>query len=83
MPRYYCHIRQGKQLIQDPEGVDLPDLDAAQVQAIQGIRDVLAEGVRRGDGDGLDDVLVITDEAVQELLTIPFIEALPPRFRQP
>jgi hypothetical protein len=82
MARYYCHIQRGEQLLRDDEGVELPDLDAARTEAIDGIRDILAAGLRRGDGDALDDVLVIADEAGQELMTIPFSEALPPRFRQ-
>jgi hypothetical protein len=79
MARYYCHIKQGEQLIQDPDGVELPDLDTARMEAIKGIRDVLAEGIKRGDDDAFDDVLVIANEAGQELLAIPFTDALPPR----
>ncbi|MFC5483162.1 DUF6894 family protein [Microvirga aerilata] len=79
MSRYYRHIRQGDRLIQDPEGVELRDLDAARAEAIQGIRDILAEAIKRGTDNPLDDAIVITDEAGRELMTIPFIEALPPR----
>jgi len=79
MPRYYRHIRQGDQLIQDPEGIELPDLDAARADALQGIRDIIAEGIRRGREDWLYDAIVLADEAGQGLMTIPFIEALPPR----
>ncbi|MEE1612724.1 DUF6894 family protein [Microvirga sp. CF3016] len=83
MPRYYCHIQQGEKLIQDPNGVELPSLDAARMEAFDGIRDILAAGIRRGDDDALDDVLIITDETGRELMTIPFTEALPPRLRRP
>ena len=34
MPNLYFHVRQGGQIIEDPEGLDLPDLDAAREQAV-------------------------------------------------
>ena len=79
MPRYYRHIRYGDRLIDDPEGIELPGLDAARAEAIEGIRDLLAEAIQDGNDDLLDDAIVLTDEAGRELMTIPFIEALPPR----
>ncbi len=79
MPRYYLNIRQGERLLRDPEGIERPDLDAAQVEALDGIRDLLGAAIRQGQDDWLDDALVITDETGRELMTIPFIEALPPR----
>lgn len=79
MPRYYRHIRQGDQLIEDPEGIDLADLDAARAEAIEGIRDLVAEAIRQGKEDWLMDGIVIMDEAGRELMRIPFIEALPPQ----
>ncbi|WP_205790316.1 DUF6894 family protein [Microvirga makkahensis] len=79
MPRFYRHIRQGGRLIEDPEGIERPDLGAARAEALDGTRDLLAEAIRHGRDDWLTDAIVITDEAGQELLTIPFIEALPPR----
>jgi hypothetical protein len=82
MARYYRHIRQGDRLVEDPEGVELPDLDAARAEALQGIRDVLAEAIKRGDDTALDEVIVIADEAGREMMTIPFADALPPRLRR-
>jgi len=79
MPRYYRHIRQGDQLIEDPDGIEHPDLDAARTEAIDGIRDLIGEAIRHGRDDWLGDAIVITDETGRELMTIPFIEALPPR----
>ncbi len=79
MPRFYLHTRQVERLIEDPEGIERSDLDAARAEAIQGIRDILADAVKRGTDNPLDDAIVITDEAGRELMTVPFIEALPPR----
>jgi hypothetical protein len=82
MPRYYRHLQQGDQLIHDSDGIELADLEAARADALEGIRDILAEAIRRGNDVPLDDAIVITDEAGQELMTVPFIEALPPRLRR-
>ena len=81
MPRYYRHTRQGDQLIRDNEGIKFADLDAARADALEGIRDILSEAIRRGNDLPLDDAIVITNKAGRELTTIPFIEALPPRLR--
>ena len=82
MPRYFCHLCQGDRLILDPDGTVLPDLDAARAEALQGIRDILGEAIKRGDDDLLDEAVVIADETGRELMTIPFKEALPPRLRR-
>ena len=81
MPQYYRHIRQGDQLIHDTDGVELADLDAARADALEGIRDILAEAIKRGNDVPIDDAIVITNKAGRELMTIAFIEALPPRLR--
>jgi hypothetical protein len=81
MPWYYRHIRQGDQLIHDTDGVELADLDAARADALEGIRDILAEAIKRGNDVPIDDAIVITNKAGRELMTIPFSEALPPRLR--
>ena len=35
MPRYFIDLHDGANLVRDREGVDLPDLAAAQAQAIR------------------------------------------------
>jgi hypothetical protein len=82
MPRYYRHIRQGDRLIDDPEGIDRPNLDAACAEVLDGIRDLLGEAIRRGRDDWLDDAIVITDEIGRGSMTIPFINALPPHLSE-
>ena len=38
MPRYFYHIREGADLIEDTEGVDLPDVSAAREEAPVSLR---------------------------------------------
>jgi Domain of unknown function (DUF6894) len=46
MPHYYLHIRDGTELVEDPDGTDLPDLEAARQEALEGAREMLAAWVR-------------------------------------
>lgn len=75
----YFHIQQCDRLIQKSDGVEVLNLDASWVKAMKDSRHILAEAVRCGEGDLLDDAVVITNGAGQELKPIPFTKALPPR----
>ena len=48
MARYYLNIRNGGGYVEDMEGQELPDLAAARLQAIEGVRSVLSEEARQG-----------------------------------
>ena len=75
MPRFYFHIRDGDQLIEDPDGSELPDLEAARAEALEGARTILAEKVRTGalvDGQRFE----IVDESGTVRTTLPFREAI-------
>jgi len=75
-------------LIEEPElyfGWFVGDRRGARdrrAEALDGVRDVLGEAIRCGRDDWLDDAIVITDGTGRELMTIPFIEALPPRLSE-
>jgi hypothetical protein len=61
MPRYHFHIRDGRDVALDEEGMDLPNLDAAISEAELSGREILADMVRAGrplDGQAVE----ITDE---------------------
>jgi hypothetical protein len=75
MPRFFFHIRDGDELIEDPDGSVLPDLEAARVEAIEGARAIVAAKVLAGkliDGQKFE----ITDESGNTLDLIPFKSAL-------
>jgi hypothetical protein len=46
MPKFYFHVRKGDKLIEDPEGMDFPNLGAARAEAMQAARDIVAENLR-------------------------------------
>ncbi|MDB5552412.1 MAG: hypothetical protein JWL86_2396 [Rhizobium sp.] len=71
MPRYFFHIRTADELILDPDGSDLPDLDAARCEAVQSARDLVANLLREGqilDGQAFE----ISDEADNVLERVTF-----------
>jgi hypothetical protein len=78
MPRFFFHMRDGDWLVEDPEGSELPDLEAARAKAADLARDYLAG--RLGAGQALDfDCIEIWDGAGQILETVPFPDAPDPR----
>jgi hypothetical protein len=77
MPTYFFNVRQNGSLIEDEEGIDLPDLDTAKTEAMGGAMDIVADRTRSGSPMGLDDTFEVTDEDGEVLLTVPFREAVP------
>lgn len=49
MPRYYFHIRKDGILEKDHEGTQFATLDAAEEDAVQAVREILAEKVLADD----------------------------------
>ncbi len=77
MPRYLFHIRKGDVFTEDPEGIDVPETEDLEEEAIEAARDLLADG----DFQGLDRrewVFEITDETGATVLTFPFKDAVEP-----
>jgi hypothetical protein len=77
MSRYYFHLRQGADLYEDAEGVELRDFSAAREEALNGLRSLLAEAMRFSL-DLKTEALIIADEDGQQLAIIPITAALPP-----
>ena len=75
MPRFYFHISNGHGFIEDEEGVELPDEQAARSNAIEAARDVMAGDLREGLLD-LGWFIEVEDEAHRLLFTLTFAEAV-------
>lgn len=75
MPRYFFHIRADDIFIRDPDGSDLPNLDAARAEAGHSARHLLADLLKEGEVlDG--QVFEISDEAGTVLERLPFRNVL-------
>ncbi len=67
MPRYFFNIRDGYDVDEDDEGIELPDFESARAEAfatVEELRDELA--------DAANIELEIVDETGRRLLTVPF-----------
>jgi hypothetical protein len=74
MPRYFFNTHIGDELISDPEGEELRDLDRAWEVAQAMIRELLkTEGAERGL---LSAILEVMDDEGEIVLEFPFAEAM-------
>lgn len=67
MPRFFFNIRDGHDLDEDDEGVELPDVEAARAEAFATVEELRSELRDAGNIE-----LEITDETGRRLLTVPF-----------
>lgn len=75
MPTFFFHVRDGDRLIEDPEGVDLPDLDAARAEAATAARQLRGDALLRG-GAVAGRSFEITDKAGRVLATVAIKDVL-------
>jgi hypothetical protein len=75
MSTFYFHVRDGDDFIEDLDGVDLPDINAAYDEAIMAAREMIAERVLSGQViDG--QVFEITDEHGRLVRSVSFKDAI-------
>lgn len=75
MPHFYFHLSNGIGEVPDEEGVDLPDLEAARMQAVAAIRSILSEELSQGLLD-LNGMIHITDHAGRLMLDVRYCDAV-------
>ena len=71
MPAFYFHVRDGDRLTPDPDGADLPGLDAALAKAAEAIREAASRPLRPGQ-DLSGRRFEIADESGRVLATVGF-----------
>ena len=76
MARFYFHIREGVDLIEDDEGTDLPSIDRAREQAIGSARELFADAIKSGRELRVD-AIVIADEDGNQVATVAITDVLP------
>src|SRR5689334_3905492 len=67
MPRYFFNIRDGYDVDEDDEGIELPDFEAARAEALATVEELREELADAGNIE-----LEILDETGRRLLTVPF-----------
>ena len=74
MPRYFLNVYDDVVAV-DEEGVELPNLAAARLQAVRGARDLMTEQVRHGYLV-LSHWIDVVDEQGEKVLTVTFRDAI-------
>ncbi|HVQ07645.1 MAG TPA: hypothetical protein VMS43_04350 [Allosphingosinicella sp.] len=75
MARFYLHVINGAGRAADEEGAELPDAQAAEKRAVEGIRSILADEAKAGRLN-LDGRIEIADEHGAIVRIVPFEDAL-------
>jgi hypothetical protein len=60
--RYHLNIRNGVGLIEDEDGRDLSDLESARREAVDGIRSLVSEEVKKGFIDLTGQIEIVDDD---------------------
>lgn len=81
MPNFYLHLELEGRLVEDPDGSELPDLNAARAEALAAARDLWAAAIIKGE-DLSDRRFIIFDEHGTEHVAFAFIDALPEGLRK-
>lgn len=74
VPRFFLSLRDGE-FLQDLEGQEYADVDAARRAAVRGAREIMAEDVKRGTLS-LKDSVEITDEGGDLVAHVHFRDAV-------
>jgi hypothetical protein len=74
MARFYFNVREFGRLVEDPEGIDLPTVDAARDEAIKAAREIMSERLMRGEKPD-HSRFEIADESGNLILVVAFTEA--------
>ena len=74
MSHYFFNLHNDRNVM-DPEGTDLPDLPSVREHAVADIRELMAEGVKKGSINFSHSVEV-SDENGRLVLSVPFLEAV-------
>jgi hypothetical protein len=78
LPRFFLHIGE---LDTDPEGTELPDLNANRLEAILGAREMLAEWILHAKDD-IATRIIITDAQNKVLAVVQMRDLLPRALRE-
>jgi hypothetical protein len=64
MPRYYFHVRDDGELLEDFEGEECESLENARMHAIEGARGILSDAVLKGEAANLNRQVEVTTAMV-------------------
>ena len=68
MPRFYFDVREGQLFVEDRDGLEFPDIDTAEQEAIQAAASIGKERLPRGDTR--DVTVEVRNERRQRIVTV-------------
>ena len=71
MRLFFLHVRDGSELISDPEGSCFPDVVVAKSEAIHSARELMSQSVIRDGRLGIDRRFKITDQEGNIVAIVP------------
>jgi hypothetical protein len=82
MPRYFLHIEDGGRWVEDPDGCELPDRKAAEAEALQAARNIVAEAILVGR-EPTGEAIIIADAQGRRLGSVQYTDVLPSKLLKP
>ncbi|HEX2653552.1 MAG TPA: hypothetical protein VHN11_07870 [Xanthobacteraceae bacterium] len=80
MPRYFFHIRNNHERLEDPEGTELAGPEAAHEEAVSATIELICHRLAAGwyqSGEKIfGSSIEVTDESAASVLTFPFAKVL-------
>lgn len=76
VPLFFFHIRTSDGVIEDEDGVELPNIEVAREEALESAREIMAEKLR--DDETIDhlEAYEIADETGETLVKVLFADAI-------
>jgi hypothetical protein len=81
MARIFLHLDEDGELLRDPDGSEVPDVELARIEAIESAPLIMSQAILSGKPLGKTKSFKLTDERGIVLLTVPFQDALHPEDR--
>lgn len=75
MARFYFHLRDGRDVLLDPDGSELADMDAVRARALADARSIMSADILEGRLK-LDMRVDVEDQAGRIVHRLPFVEAV-------
>jgi len=76
MPRFFLHVRDGVDLITDPDGSCFPDIGSARAEAILSARELMSQSILGHACIGIERRFEIADNQGSTVAIVPFREAV-------
>ena len=76
MSQFFFHVCRGQNRIADLEGTDLPDVEAAKIEAIAETRALMTSDIGKGIDWSRTTWIEVTDDHGGYLFDVPFRDAL-------